>query len=204
MPAVTMPWHQVGRLAAVGPLLFVAGCVDRSTTDIGSRLTGNIAVAEAYTSPASGGIIQPASAETTQFLMDAAARSLFQIKAGKLAPLKTESLSVRRFASLMVQAHSRVYDRIVQMAQARGLTLPVELSARHRNMYEKLDGLPSYEFDEGYSAELSGVHREAVQAFQEAADRSGDPALESFAQSQLPALRDQLRVSQTLPGTPQG
>jgi predicted outer membrane protein len=72
-------------------------------------------------------------------------------------------------------------------------------------MLTELKSLSGTGFDEKYSDEMRKVHKKALSLFDEA---SRSPAIDSdiqnFARSQLPVLRDQMRVAQALPGAELG
>jgi putative membrane protein len=139
-----------------------------------------------------------------EFLTAAAENGTLEIQAGKLAAEKSASLQVKRFADMMVQAHSRVNDSLLQLARANGIEVPVAPGSDGQQLLEKLRGLSGAEFDETYSEEMLKAHKKAVQRFETAAQTASDPQIQAFAEAQLPAMRDQLRVAQTLPGANQG
>lgn len=140
------------------------------------------------------------SATGRQFLSTAAQNGTLEIQAGRLAAEKSKSLQVKQFADMMVQAHSRVNDDVMQLAHANGVEITAAPGADGQQLLEKLRGLSGAEFDKTYSEEMLKAHRKAVQNFATAAQSASDPQIQSFAQAQLPAMRDHLRIAQTLPG----
>lgn len=149
------------------------------------------------TAPESQRALSPSGRE---FLLAAAENGTLEIQAGKLAAEKAASQHVKRFADMMVQAYSRVNDSLLLLAGANGVELSMAPSGEGQQLLEKLRGLSGAEFDKTYSEELRKAHRAAVQRFDTAARTASDPQIQAFAQEQLPAMRDHMRVAQSLPG----
>lgn len=160
----------------------------------------------AAASAGSDTVVRPAGSgsalgpQAMQFLVAAVQCDIFEIQAGRLADRKADNPSVRAFADMMVQIHSRVNDNLAQLALSKNVALPSAPDQDGRQMLARLRGLSGWEFDRTYSQEMLKAHRRALGTFQDAAYASIDGDLRSFARAQLPALRDDLRIARTLPG----
>jgi putative membrane protein len=122
-----------------------------------------------------------------------------EIEAAKLAAEKSQNLQVLRFADMMSQAYARANDSAAQLARANEFEIPAEPSRAGRELLEKLAQLEGPDFDRTYSGKMLEAQKKNLQRFQAAAESASDQAIQSFAASQLPGMRDRMRIAQTLP-----
>jgi putative membrane protein len=135
-----------------------------------------------------------------EFLVATFENGLLELGAAKLAAKKSDNVHVKQFAELMYQSYSRSNDSVRQIAFANDFDLPTQPDARGQALLQKLARLEGAEFDQLYSHEMRKAHKRATQRFAVAADSAPDPVIQTFAQSQLPAIRDRFRIARSLPG----
>jgi len=152
------------------------------------------------TSPSTSSTGSSTSASADQrFVRDAAQANQAEIKLGELAVRKSTSTDVRKVGQMMIDDHRKLGDRLQTIAKNEGLTLPTEESAEQRATYDRLSGLSGSEFDRAYMDQLKTDHQQAISLFQDEARDGSSPQLKSFAQSNLPSLKQhQKMVSRTL------
>ena len=184
---------KVPALFCAGMVLFasLAGCSGAVDAVDPSSPTADQAGTEVPGSPA-------VSEAGQKFLLTIFETGLLEMNAAKLAARKSQNIQVQRFAEMMYQSYARVNDNVSQFALANDFELPVELSQNARATLEQFDALSGDEFDRAYSQEMRRAHRRVVQGFSEAAQNAPDAIIRAFAQSQLPAMRDRLRVARSL------
>lgn len=144
------------------------------------------------------------TARSREFLETAAQDSALEVQAGQLASRRARSLQVREFAMMMVQTHQRVNDSVTVLAQSKGAVLQTTLSAEGQQLLERLASLTGEQFDREYSREMLAAHQRAVRLFEDAAQSVRDEDVKSFARTQLPTLRDHLRMAHVLSASVRG
>jgi putative membrane protein len=151
------------------------------------------------TRPQPGG--QPAQAKLSssdrKFLMEAAQGGLLEVEAGRLAAARAGSDEVRQFAQQLVKDHSDANEKLMQIAQDKGVQLPKQLDAKHKQQLDKLSKLKGEEFDRAYLAQIGHKdHQKDIQAFEKQARQGKDAELRTFAEETLPVLQKHLSMAQ--------
>jgi putative membrane protein len=141
-----------------------------------------------------------AAAGDSTFLKNAAADSLAEVQLGKLAEQRATNPEVKAFGQRMVTEHGQANQELKLLAAQKDITLPGEIDAEHKVVYNRLASLSGAEFDKAYVDEMVQDHREAVAEFQKAT-QSGDPEVEAFASRTLPTLQKHLTLVQQLAST---
>lgn len=135
------------------------------------------------------------TSSSTEFIEKAAAGGMAEVQLGNLAQERASSDEVKRFAKRMVDDHTKVNDDLKQVAEKKHVTLPTELDAKHKALYDRLSKLSGTEFDRAYMDAMLADHREDVAEFERAA-KSSDPGVRDFASRTLPTLQDHLASAQ--------
>lgn len=130
--------------------------------------------------------------EEAQFLANAHQEALGQLKRSELAASKASDPAVAQFASRVSTQRSSLRAAVERVAGIKGIELTDELLAQHRNDVTRLATLSGAAFDNAYMQQALIDHLQAVTMFESAARDSEDAAIRSFAESQLPALREEL------------
>jgi putative membrane protein len=140
------------------------------------------------------------SAATKQFVEKVAISDMFEIQSNKLALDKSNDNAIQQFAKKMVDDHTKTSNELKLMAQGiKGMQLPAEMDAPHRQKLEKLQSADGPQFYRLYRAQQIEAHQNAVKLFTDYA-KSGDASeLTSWAQKTLPVLQQHLQHAQALP-----
>ncbi|GGY21017.1 DUF4142 domain-containing protein [Massilia dura] len=95
-------------------------------------------------------------------LKDMAIANMAEVEAGKMALQKSQNAEVKAFAQQMVDDHTKGLDEVKAVAQAKNVTLPAELDAKHKKMAKNLQAMSGEKFDKAY-LDMAGVksHKEA-------------------------------------------
>lgn len=144
------------------------------------------------------------AATDKQFFANAAQTDMLEIEASKLAVDRATNEQVKSFASMIVSDHTGTSGELKSMASAKGVTLPTELSGKHKATLEKLQKAQGAEFDRLYAQQIAvQAHRDAVTLYTNTAKNAKDPEVKGFAQKTLPALKQHLTQAQQIKtGTP--
>ncbi|HEX3560937.1 MAG TPA: DUF4142 domain-containing protein [Pyrinomonadaceae bacterium] len=134
----------------------------------------------------------------TKFAMEAAMGGMAEVELGRVAAQKGASDEVRQFGQRMVDDHSKANQDLMQVASAKGLTLPTALDAKHQADVQKLSALSGDKFDKEYVGMMVKDHKEDVADFQKESTGGADADLKSFASRTLPVIQDHLQMIQRI------
>lgn len=145
------------------------------------------------------------SATDKQFITEAATGGMAEVKTAELALQKTSNDAVRQFAQHMIEDHTKANQQLMQIASAKGVTLPATPDAKHQEAMQDLQQLSGAEFDKMYMQQ-AGLkdHKEMAELFQKQTDEGQDPDLKAFAAKVLPDIKEHLSMAQKITGETAG
>jgi predicted outer membrane protein len=149
------------------------------------------------------------SASDEKAVKDMAMADMAEVETGKLALSKSQNADVKAFAQQMVDDHGQALSKVQALAQARGVTLPTELDAKHKAMSAKLEKLSGDAFDKAYMAN-AGVkdHKDTKSKLTSDARKIKDPDVKALADQHMPVVEQHLKSAQQMhmakPGTTAG
>ena len=138
------------------------------------------------------------AAQDLQFAEEATIGGLKEVTLGELAQQQAKDEQVAQFGQRMVQDHGQANEKLMAIAQQKGIQLPQELPEDAQQTYEELQQLSGAEFDQAYMEEMVTDHEEDVELFEEQAQSGEDPDLRAFAEETLPILRDHLQMAEDI------
>lgn len=138
------------------------------------------------------------TAEDKHFMKEAMEGDMAEIQLAKLAQQKASSEQVKQFAQRMIDDHTRLDSRMKPMAQQLGVEAPTELSAAHKAVEAKLQGLSGDKFDQEYIRSMVADHREDHEAFLREATLANDPELKNAVSQAEPIIADHLKMAQDI------
>jgi putative membrane protein len=163
-----------------------------------TRAIGTVAIVGLLAFPAFGqaqaGEAEQA-AQDLEFAEKAAEGGLPEVQLGKLAQEQAKDEQVVQFGERMVQDHGQANEKLMAIAEQKGVQLPQELPEDAQQKYEELQQLSDAEFDEAYMDEMVKDHEKDVELFEQQAYSGMDPDLRAFAQETLPTLREHLDLA---------
>lgn len=127
------------------------------------------------------------------FVLQAANGGRFEVESSQLALQKSISGPHRDFAQMMVEDHGRANRELEVLARGMGISLPADVEGALAQKLEDLQEADGKEFEQRYHEAQLQAHEDAIALFERAARECEDPALKSFAQKQLPTLREHQR-----------
>jgi putative membrane protein len=141
------------------------------------------------------------SAQDRKFMMEAAQGGMLEVEASRLAMERASSDEVKQFAQQLMKDHTDANEKLMQIAQDKGIQLPKQLDAKHKQQLSKLGQLKGEEFDRAYIREMGHKdHKKDIQAFEKQARQGKDPELRTFAEETLPVLQKHLSMAQKVSG----
>lgn len=133
-----------------------------------------------------------------KFVMEAAHGGMAEVELGKMAAEKGSADAVKQFGKRMADDHGKAADELKQLAQQKGITLPMDLDAKHKQLRDRLAKLSGAEFDRAYANEMVKDHKKDVADFKREAKSAKDADLKSWAGKTLPTLEDHLKQAQDM------
>jgi len=147
-------------------------------------------------SDASGGSLSKADRD---FMIKAAQGGMAEVELGNLASKQAEDSKVKAFGERMVKDHTKADNKLMTLAQSKGVTLPTTTSGKDQRTMEHLQGLSGTDFDKAYADDMVKDHKADVREFEHAADHANDPDVRAFAKETLPTLKHHLSLAEALP-----
>ncbi len=131
------------------------------------------------------------------FIERAAMAGMAEVHLGQIAQQRATHPQVKEYAARMVDDHGKANAELMQIASAKGLTLPTEMDRGHRKDSEKMGERTGAKFDREYMEHMVKDHKKTVSDFEKASKSAKDPQVRAFAAKQLPVLQEHLKMAQT-------
>ncbi len=134
-----------------------------------------------------------------EFAVDAADAGLYEVQVGSLAINKATSSSVKQFAQMLVNDHTKANNELKAIAGQKDIVLPDIISEKCQEKYYDLDQkAKGAEFDKAYIEQMIEDHKKDINKFEKEMNNGEDAELKAFASSKLPALRHHLEEAQKI------
>lgn len=133
-----------------------------------------------------------------EFMENAARGGLMEVEMGKIAVNRAQDPQVVSFAQRMISDHSKVNASLDQLASAKGVTLPAQVSAKQKAEMEKVSALSGPRFDRAYMLMMVNDHENDVREFTRAAQSAKDPDVRKFAADTVPILNEHLEEARKI------
>ncbi len=163
-----------------------------------------------------------------QFVTDAASGGMKEVELSKIALQNSQNPEVRQFANRMIADHTAANEKLMRIAESKGLDLPgtnmfgpndpnwnnpavtgaeplkegylltTNLPIAAYQDFRHLKSLSGQDFDQAYAGTMVMDHINTVIEFEAAARGLQDPELRQFAEQTLPTLRMHSQMAQKL------
>jgi putative membrane protein len=161
----------------------------------------NSEVVSAVQDAASGlaGVITAEMTTTTPGFAKAAAESdMYEIAAGKLALQRSKSADIKKFAQMMIDAHTMTTNQLKPLAMKANVQLPTMLDDRRKGMMDNLTGASDADFDGRYLNQQTNAHQEALILFRGYAKDGDNADVKQFAAATVPVIEMHLNMAKAL------
>lgn len=118
----------------------------------------------------------------------------------ELAQLATEQATnpdVKKYAQMLVDAHTKVNDELKGIASAKGLKLESEDLGSDR-AYKRLSKKTDMDFDREFVEHMIDSHEDSIKRFEKASADAKDTDIRAFAAKHVDHLREHLAKAETL------
>lgn len=127
------------------------------------------------------------------FFEKAAKSGMKEVAVSRAVSTRLMNPQVKQFADMMVSDHTNANAKLRELAQRKGVMLPVVDEMKLMDKWSKQDD----DLDEDYMEEMVSDHKDAVELF-EKATKSEDPDIAAFAMETLPKLQRHLQMARDL------
>src|SRR5256714_4654973 len=136
-----------------------------------------------------------------EFAKKAAQGGMAEVKLGQLAKEKASNETVKNFAQLMVEDHTKANDNLKESASKENITLPNDLDPKDQATYESLSKLSGEAFDRAYARDMVKDHQQDVAEFHREATSGRKDSIKRFAEQTLPTLQKHLKEARQMEQT---
>jgi len=137
------------------------------------------------------------SEKDANFLVEAAAINLEEIKLGELAQQRGTMQDVKDLGKMMVKEHTAAMNELKGLAKNKAITIPEVLTEDGQDAYDDLnEEKAGKDFDKEYCDMMVKGHKTAIRKFEDASSNAQDADIRNWASSMLPGLRTHLDHSQ--------
>jgi putative membrane protein len=141
------------------------------------------------------------NSQDVDFLQDAAQLNVAEIVLGSLMVERGQRIDVRGYGLLLVNNHTLALQQLTNLAAAKGVTLPLTLTASDSRTLERLALTPDQRFDTTARTRAISAHGKAINRHQAEVRKGEDTDVVGFANAQLPGLQTHLALARGLPNT---
>ncbi|MGI8580685.1 MAG: DUF4142 domain-containing protein [Chitinophagaceae bacterium] len=138
--------------------------------------------------------------ESLDFVTKAASGGMLEMRLGQLAQQKAKSQRVKDFGSMMVTDYSKANDELKSLASSQNITVSSAMLPDHQKHYDMMSKMSGADFDKHYIEMMLDDHKQDINEFRKAANRSGNDVFKSFAGKTLPTLQRHLDSAQAING----
>ncbi|WP_312973455.1 DUF4142 domain-containing protein [Atlantibacter sp.] len=167
-----------------------------STVGVQAQTQTNAAQNSTAGQTASSGAL---SAGDQKALTDMAQANINEVAAARIALQKAQSSEVKTFAQKMIEDHGSALTKVQAVAQQKGVTLPTEPDAMHKDMGAKLEQQTGDAFDKMYM-ENAGTkdHEMVLSKLKSDAQNIKDPDVKALADAHTPVVEQHLKSAQQM------
>jgi putative membrane protein len=179
----------------------LAICIGCSTSAPQTGKSAPVASNKHVPAPAAASHEAPAPPRFTtaerMFASAAAANSLYEVEASKLALARAANPQVKAYAQMVVDQLTQANHELAALMRAKGMTPPHGLAADKLTKLHRLTELNESNFDKGYVRSV-GIddHQADVARFERASREASDHELKAWIGKVLPTLRGHLEAAQ--------
>jgi len=132
-----------------------------------------------------------------QFIQEASKGGMKEVELGKLAVRKAQGSDVKQLGQKIVDDHTKANKELKQICQKKGLS-EEKSDAKSDPAVQHLETLSGAEFDRAFVQHMLEDHQKDIPKFEEQSTSAQDQEIKQFAEKTMPALREHLRMAQSL------
>lgn len=130
------------------------------------------------------------------YMQMAHSSDMFEVESSRLALQMSRNETVRSFAQIMINDHTRMMQEMMAMGMDPNMA-SMPMMPRHAQMLQRLQSAPASSFDMMYHQEQMMAHQEAVALHRNYASNGDNEALRAMAARAVPVVEGHLSQLQT-------
>ncbi|MEJ2614252.1 MAG: DUF4142 domain-containing protein [Ignavibacteriaceae bacterium] len=130
--------------------------------------------------------------QDSSFLYEAAQGGMMMVQLGEIAEKEAHNKSIRDFAKMMINDHSKINDELKDLAQQNQIKLPDSLSKNKQDKINDLEKLSGRRFEKQYVDLMAEDHKNDVAKFKDESQNAASPEVRQWASKTLPTLQKHL------------
>lgn len=139
-----------------------------------------------------------AAENDAQYLVDAYNIGLYEIEASKHAKQKATSEKVKKLATEMIEAHTKMNAQLQSFADKKQVSLQQGLTEDQLTDIKARSDKKGVAYDNDYLDQMIDDHEKAIKNSEKAAEKAQDPDLRNLFTASLPALRHHVEMAMAL------
>jgi len=125
----------------------------------------------------------------------AAVGNMAEVMMGQMASTNGTDAGVKAFGNRMVTDHGKANDELKALAAQKGMALPADVDAEHKEKGDKMSKKSGKDFDKAYMEDMVKDHEKDIKEFEKASKDAKDADLKAWAAKTLPTLQDHLKMA---------
>jgi len=127
-----------------------------------------------------------------EFLAQAIAADIAEVKLGELALKQASSDDVKKFARRMITDHTKHREQLLERAKAHKLAVVQGLEKEYQEKMDRLAKLEGKEFDRQYMKGMVEGHEKVLKLYQTWSRKVEDKDLSSLVERTIPTVKEHL------------
>jgi putative membrane protein len=136
--------------------------------------------------------------QDAEFVRKAAQCGMLEVESSEIALKRGLTGPDKDFAEQMVSDHRKANKELQALAEKKGCTWPSNLEEKYQDKLDKINKASDKDFAERYLEKQISWHKDAVDLFEDEADKGKDADLKAFAIATLPTLKNHLEHAKKL------
>jgi putative membrane protein len=130
------------------------------------------------------------STATQMYVQDVALSDMYEVQAGQIAAMRSQSPDVKQFARHLIDAHTQNLNQLKQLIakEAPGFKPPTQLDQTHQALLDDLQAADDPMFDPRYVAQQADQHNQAMISMRSYIKAGDMPDFKTFAQQTVPIV----------------
>lgn len=135
-----------------------------------------------------GGALAQATPAEQSYVQSAQTINQAELALGQLGQQRGSSDEVKQMARTMVERHSALSAKLVDLARERAISTAQTPSTEDERVHDGLAKLSGTSFDDAFKQAVADAHTRELALHRGEIERSGDAGLRGYAQSRVSAL----------------
>jgi len=135
-----------------------------------------------------------ANSQDTAFIKNAADGGMTEVELGKVAEKNAQRDDVKKFGEQMVSDHGKANDDLKSVASNLGVTVPDQVSPKHKSTIDMMSKKTGGAFDSAYINAMVSDHEKDIAEFEKARNQVSNEDLKRFIDETLPVMKHHLEM----------